>query len=64
MLMNLLRSAMTYESLGPLLDSFALLAGEWRDAYRQMVEGQIYARFWRVRVDETAGALARIAGHL
>jgi TorA maturation chaperone TorD len=64
MFMNLLRSAMTYESLGALLDSFALLASEWGDAYQHMVEGQIYARFWRVRVDETAGALEKMAGHM
>lgn len=64
MLMNLLRSAMTYECLGALLDSFALLAGEWRDAYRHMVEGQIYTRFWQVRVEEMAGVLEKIARNM
>jgi TorA maturation chaperone TorD len=64
MLMNLLRSAMTYESLGALLDSFALLAGKWGDAYRHMDKGQVYARFWRVRVEETASALEKISRNL
>ena len=64
MLMNLLRSAMTYDSLGALLDSIALLAGEWGEAYRHMVKGQVYTRFWQVRVDETAAALARISVNL
>jgi hypothetical protein len=64
MLMNLLRSAMTYESLEAILESIALLAGEWGVAYRHMAEGQIYSRFWRVRVEETVKALEKMAGHL
>ncbi len=67
LLVNLMRSAATYDALGDVIDGLQSVVGRWLAGYDEMIEqGEMghFAAGWRARAAGTASLLQQMGGHI